>query len=103
MPTQGCSAEELSRNQTWWSGPEFFKHSKESWPEQPLSSGIDNEEVVLSEVRRTSPAVVQSLVNLSQCQEPLGRIDEIMDCKRCSKKLRLLQVTATVQRCAKIW
>ena len=103
LPSRGCSAEELSRNQTWWSGPEFLKHSEESWPEQPLSSGIDNEEVSLSEVRKTSPAVVRSLVNLSQRQEPLRRIDEIMDCKRYSTKLRLLRVTATVQRCAKIW
>ena len=103
LPSRGCSAEELSRNQTWWSGPEFLKHSEESWPEQPLSSGIDNEKVALSEVRRTSPAVVRSLVNLSQRQEPLGRIGEIMDCKRYSTKLRLLRVTATVQRCAKIW
>ena len=103
LPSRVCSAEELSRNQTWWSGPEFLKHSEESWPEQPLSSGIDNQEVALSAVRRTSPAVVRSLVNLSQRQEPLGRIDEIMDCKRYSTKLRLLGVTATVQRCTKIW
>ena len=32
LPSRGCSAEELSRNQTWWSGPEFLKHSEESWP-----------------------------------------------------------------------
>ena len=54
-------------------------------------------------MRKTPLAVVRSLVDLSQRQEPLGRIDKIMDCKRYSTKLRLLRVTATVQRCAKIW
>ena len=42
-------------------------------------------------------------MNLSQRQEPLGRNDEIMDCKRYSMKLCLLRVMATVQQCAKIW
>ena len=103
LPSRGCNAEELSKNQTWWSGPEFLKHSEESWPEQPLTNGIDNEEVALSEMRKTPPAVVRSLVNLSQRVEILGRINEIIDCKRYSTKLRLLRVTATVQRCARIW
>jgi hypothetical protein len=80
-----------------------LKHSEESWPEQPLTNGIDKEEVALSEMRKTPPAVVRSLVNLSQRGEILGRINEIIDCKRYSTKLRLLRVTATVQRCARIW
>ena len=80
-----------------------MKHSEESWPEQPLTNGIDNEEVALSEMRKTPPAVVRSLVNLSQRGEILGRINKIIDCKRYSTKLRLLRVTATVQRCARIW
>jgi hypothetical protein len=84
LPSRGCSAGELSKNQTWWSGPEFLKHSQESWPEQPLTNGIDNEEVALSEMRKTPPAVVRSLVNLSQRGEILGRINEIIDCKRYS-------------------
>ena len=42
-------------------------------------------------------------MNLSQREELLGTDDEIMDCKKYSTKLRLLRVTTTVQRCARIW
>ncbi len=103
LPSRGCTGDELSKYQTWWNGPQFLKHSEENWPEQPHSSGIDNEEVALSEMRKTQPAVIRSLVNVSQRDEPFERINEIIDCTRYSMKLRLLRVTATVRRCARIW
>lgn len=73
----GSTGDKLSKDQVWWSGPQFLKHSEENWPEQPLSSGINSKEVPLPEARKTQPTVVGSLVISPQRNEPLAGIHKI--------------------------
>ncbi|CAB3995195.1 Hypothetical predicted protein [Paramuricea clavata] len=101
---QGCSAEELVRNHSWWKGPEFLNHSPEYWPQEPQQSYIDNKEKALAEIKKTSPTIVYSMANpsINNDRESFD-IGDIIDINRYSTKLKLLRVTATVVRYVKRW
>ena len=59
LPSRGCSAEDLSNNQMEWT--RVLETFRGGLSEQPQSNGIDNEEVALSEIRKTPPADVRLL------------------------------------------
>ncbi|XP_028412045.1 uncharacterized protein LOC114534774 [Dendronephthya gigantea] len=95
LPSRGCSGRELAEAETWWNGPKFLQTSREHWPQDPQPPSKVNDEV-LSEEMKNPTEIVHLLYDRSL--NDFVHIEEIIDPKRYSTKIKLLRVTARVIR-----
>ena len=59
VPSQSCSAKELSTRELCWNGPKILKMTKNEWPNLPKT--YENKAADL-ELAKNAPMVVHSLV-----------------------------------------
>ena len=90
------NGEQLATNIVWWNGPEFLCQSKQLWPVHPTSTTVP--EVAMKEIVKNPQPVTHSFANTVAHQEPVTRLDKIIDCNSYSTLTRLLWVTAYVLR-----
>ena len=96
LPSRGCRGVDLTKNETWWNGPEFLGCRNESWPSEPNLTSSDVS-IAFAEIAKpkTEPKITRSLVNVT---DRTVDVEAIIDCKRYSNKTKLLRVTALVNR-----
>jgi hypothetical protein len=51
LPSRGSRGVELTKNKTWWNGPEFLGCKNELWPSEPNATKGD-EENALAEIAK---------------------------------------------------
>jgi hypothetical protein len=96
LPSRGSNGIELTKNLTWWSGPEFLRKTGELWPTEPETcKGDDTKAFAEITKPKKEPVITRALVNVGT-ESP--NVEAIMDCKRYSTKKKLLRVTALVKR-----
>ena len=92
IPSRGLKGEQLATNIVWWNGPEFFCQSEQSWPVHPTSTTVL--EVAMKEIVKNPQPITHSLANTDAHQNPVTRLDKIIDFKSHSTLSWLLRVTA---------
>ena len=95
LPSQGCSFQELKKNEIGWTGPRFLKFPEEQWPIDPQPTGKDNEQA-FAELIKHPPTVTHSLADLSPSTYGPIDLEKIIDPQRYSTKTKMLRVTAIV-------
>ena len=100
LPSRGLNGEQLATNIVWWNGPEFLCQSEQLWPVHPTSTTVPEE--AMKEIVKNPQPVTHSFANTDAHQEPVTRLDKIIDCNSYSTLTRLLRVTAYVLRFADI-
>ncbi len=94
--SRGSNGIELTKNMTWWNGPEFLRKPDELWPSEPEPcKGDDTNAFAEITKPKSEPIIIRSLVNVAT---KLPNVEAIMDCKQYSTKKKLLRVTASVKR-----
>jgi hypothetical protein len=97
--TRGISASELKESDLWWSGPSWLSNgnypSCDLTDDAVLLQATSTENIAITEVNPPQPA-----------NHPTGTeacISAVVDIKRFSSYLKLLKVTALVEKFAHIW
>ena len=96
LPSRGSRGIELTKNTTWWNGPEFIRSTDKAWPSEPGPTKSD-ELSAFAEIMKpkTEPTITRALANVTITPP---NVEAIMDCNRYSTKEQLLRVTALLKR-----
>ena len=97
LPSRGCHGEELAKNETWWTGPQFLKCTEEEWPMDPQPT-IKNKEEAFTEIVKRPPKITHALASQTTRKENAVDLEKIIDPHKYSTKTKLFRVTATVLR-----
>ena len=86
---------ELAESQLWWNGPKFLTCSRDQWPPELQPTSLDLDQANL-ETMKNPPLIIHSLSGMSSSAKNVIQVEKIIDIRRYSTKIKLLQVTARV-------
>ncbi|XP_028414386.1 uncharacterized protein LOC114537537 [Dendronephthya gigantea] len=94
IPSRGIRVDEMVSNSLWWNGPAFLRQPEDEWPKLEFPKEIDK--AAENEIVKQPKTVTRVLVGAvgSQAHD----VASVIDCDRFSDKLKLLRVTAYVNR-----
>ena len=95
IPSRGLLLNQLIKNELWWSGPIWLKHSNETYPNH--YEDLKNTDVVKREQKNRNQVCLLTFTETSNTSTK-GMVMKLIDFKKYSTYKRLLFITACIHR-----